>query len=456
MENKRIHRPEMEVRDLCFAYGKNRVLKGINLQVEKGKITTIMGANGCGKSTLFNVMTKNLVPMGGQVFLRGKNIWNLGQKEYARQVAIVHQHNTAPGDMTVRELIRLGRTPYKEIFHGHKHCKMPEENMDEDYVDWAMKVTGVDELKDREMARLSGGQRQRVWIAMALAQDTKILFLDEPTTYLDIRYQIEILELVQKLNRNYGITIIMVLHDINQAIAFSHCIIGLKNGKVQVCGLPKDVITKENLKSLYGISLSVTEEGGEKVVVVSRRDGETPRNKEVIARPRAFGQKKEAEEEKKKSPKNKRKKSRSKVVRALWAALGCVCLTLGTVGVVLPILPTVPFYLVTIFCFAKSSDRLYQWFTDTKLYHKHLENFVKHRAMTVKTKAAIMISVTAVMAFGFIMMHSVPIGRIILACVWVMHLIIFLFVIKTISREEEERLKKIDGKNDIGESVNYD
>nr|WP_278286151.1 YbaN family protein [Eubacterium oxidoreducens] len=176
----------------------------------------------------------------------------------------------------------------------------------------------------------------------------------------------------------------------------------------------------------------------------------------MIARPRAFGQKKEAEEEKKKSPKNKRKKSRSKVVRALWAALGCVCLTLGTVGVVLPILPTVPFYLVTIFCFAKSSDRLYQWFTDTKLYHKHLENFVKHRAMTVKTKAAIMISVTAVMAFGFIMMHSVPIGRIILACVWVMHLIIFLFVIKTISREEEERLKKIDGKNDIGESVNYD
>lgn len=250
----------MEVRDVHFAYGKNKILKGASLTIEKGRITTIMGANGCGKSTLFSLMTKNLVPGKGKIFLRGKNISNLRLNEFARKVAIVHQYNTASDDITVERLISFGRTPHLGLMGAHK-------DEDEKYIQWAMEVTNVTEYRDRELSRLSGGQRQRVWIAMALAQGTETLFLDEPTTYLDIRYQIEILELVKKLNREYGMTIIMVLHDINQAIYFSDRIIGLCNGKVIVQGDPNEVITEESIKALYGIDLEVTEVHGRKFVL---------------------------------------------------------------------------------------------------------------------------------------------------------------------------------------------
>ena len=218
-------KPAMEVRDLFFSYGKNKVLKGTSFAIEEGKITTIMGANGCGKSTLFNLMTKNLCPRKGNIFLHGKNIQNLGLKDFAKRVSIVHQYNSSADDITVERLVSFGRTPHRKMMQGHS-------DEDEKLIRRAMEVTNVLKYRDREVSRLSGGQRQRVWIAMALAQNTKILFLDEPTTYLDIRYQIEILELVKKLNQEYGITIIMVLHDINQAIHFSDRIIGLKDGQV--------------------------------------------------------------------------------------------------------------------------------------------------------------------------------------------------------------------------------
>ena len=250
----------MEVKDVSFSYGKNRILKGASLKIEKGRITTILGANGCGKSTLFGLMTKNLIPGKGKILLGGKNISNLRLGEFARKVAIVHQYNTAADDITVERLVSFGRTPHLGVM-GTKG----EE--DDRYIQWAMEVTNVTQYRDRELARLSGGQRQRVWIAMALAQGTETLFLDEPTTYLDIRYQIEILELVQKLNREYGMTIIMVLHDINQAIHFSDRIIGLCEGKVSVDGVPGEVITTESLKELYGIQLKVTEVDGQKFVL---------------------------------------------------------------------------------------------------------------------------------------------------------------------------------------------
>lgn len=254
------HNPAMEVRDVHFSYGKNKILKGASLTIEKGRITTIMGANGCGKSTLFSLMTKNLVPGKGRIFLKGKNLNNLRLNEFARKVAIVHQYNTAADDITVERLVSFGRTPHLGVMGTRG-----EE--DEKYVEWAMEVTNVSEYRDRELSRLSGGQRQRVWIAMALAQGTETLFLDEPTTYLDIRYQIEILELVKKLNREYGMTIIMVLHDINQAVYFSDKVIGLCDGKVIVEGDPDSVITSESLKELYGIDLEVTEVNGRKFVL---------------------------------------------------------------------------------------------------------------------------------------------------------------------------------------------
>ena len=257
---KPAQKPAMEVRDLFFSYGKNKVLKGTSFTIEEGKITTIMGANGCGKSTLFNLMTKNLYPRKGNIFLHGKNIQNLGLKDFARRVSIVHQYNSSADDITVERLVSFGRTPHMKMMQGHS-------DEDEKLIRWAMEVTNVLKYRDREVSRLSGGQRQRVWIAMALAQNTKILFLDEPTTYLDIRYQIEILELIKKLNREYGITIIMVLHDINQAIHFSDRIIGLKDGQVTAQGAPDEVITEDCIRDLYGISLGVTTIEGKKFVL---------------------------------------------------------------------------------------------------------------------------------------------------------------------------------------------
>ena len=223
-------KPAMEVRNLSFAYGKNRVLQDISLTVEEGKITTIMGANGCGKSTLFNLMTKNLYPRKGNIFLRGKNIQNLTLREFAKQVSIVHQYNTSADDVTVEQLVSFGRTPHRRMMHDRS-------SEDEKLVEWAMDGDEYRQIPEPGGSAASPAvSGSGVWIAMALAQNTKILFLDEPTTYLDIRYQIEILELVQKLNREYGITIIMVLHDMNQAIHFSDRIIGLKDGHVAAAG----------------------------------------------------------------------------------------------------------------------------------------------------------------------------------------------------------------------------
>ena len=259
-QNTEKKRPAMEVKNVCFSYGKNEILKGASLKIEKGKVTTIMGANGCGKSTLFSLMTKNLDPAKGKVLLGGKNIARLRLNEFARKVAIVHQYNTAADDITVERLVSFGRTPHL----GMMGIRGEE---DERYVNWAMEVTNVSQFRERELSRLSGGQRQRVWIAMALAQGTEILFLDEPTTYLDIRYQIEILELVRKLNREFGMTIVMVLHDINQSIYFSDKIIGLAGGKVIVEGEPEEVITEESIHELYGIDLKVARVDGRKFVL---------------------------------------------------------------------------------------------------------------------------------------------------------------------------------------------
>ena len=250
----------MKVKELSFSYGKKKILNNISLEIPEGKITTILGANGCGKSTLFSLMTKNLYPDRGKIFFQKKNIGGMPLNEFAKKAAIVHQYNTAADDMTVQELVALGRTPHRKVFHGSR-----EE--DEKWIYQALEVTHLQELKDREIGKLSGGQRQRVWIAMAIAQNTKMLFLDEPTTYLDIRYQLEILRLVKTLNQQYGMTIVMVLHEINQAIHYSDYIIGLQGGKVAVCGEPDEVITPETLELLYGVKLDVIQEKNHKYVL---------------------------------------------------------------------------------------------------------------------------------------------------------------------------------------------
>lgn len=251
----------MEVKNLSFSYGSNQILSDISLTIPRGKITTIMGANGCGKSTLFSLMTKNLTPGKGKILLEEKSIKKYSLSEFARKVSIVHQHNSAAEDITIERLVSYGRTPYQKMLGG-------KSEEDERLIEQALQVTGLLDLRDREIGRLSGGQRQRVWIAMALAHNTELLFLDEPTTYLDIRYQLEILELVKKLNKEFDITIVMVLHDINQTIYFSDKIIGLQGGHVAIEGAPDQVITEESIQKLYGVHLMVTRVNGSPVVAI--------------------------------------------------------------------------------------------------------------------------------------------------------------------------------------------
>ena len=250
-----------EINDLHFAYGTNEVIKGLSVKIAEGKVTTLIGANGCGKSTLFNLMTKNLRPKSGEILLGGTNIAEMKLKEFAQKAAIVHQYNTAPEDITVEKLVGYGRTPHQNFGISSDTKK------DEEIIQRAMDITNIAKHKDKPVSKLSGGQRQRVWIAMALAQDTKILFLDEPTTYLDIRYQLQILRLVRKLNEEYGMTIIMVLHDINQSLYYSDEIIAMKDGVICAQGEPKQIITAELMKEVYDVELSVSSVDGKPFIM---------------------------------------------------------------------------------------------------------------------------------------------------------------------------------------------
>lgn len=250
-----------DIKGLTFSYGTNEVIKGLDLSIKQGKVTTLIGANGCGKSTLFNLITKNLRPQRGEIRLEGKDISQVKLKDFARQVAIVHQYNTAPADISVEKLVTFGRTPY----HGFGSLSNSEE--DEEKIKRALEITNTEKLKDKAVAQLSGGQKQRVWIAMALAQDTKILFLDEPTTYLDIRYQLQILKLVRKLNEEYGMTVIMVLHDINQSLYYSDEIVAMKDGRITAQGKPEEIITSKLIKNVYDVELGISAVNGKPFVL---------------------------------------------------------------------------------------------------------------------------------------------------------------------------------------------
>ena len=249
------------VKNLSFAYGRQQVLKNLDLELHEGKITTLIGANGCGKSTLFNLMTKNLRPDEGEIFLREENIAGMKLKDFAREVPIVHQYNTAPVDLSVEKLVGYGRTPY------HTMGLSPDPKEDEEKIRRAMEITHTYKHRDKPVSELSGGQKQRVWIAMALAQDTKVLFLDEPTTYLDIRYQLQILKLIRQLNREFGITIVMVLHDINQSLYYSDEIVAMKDGRMIAHGLPEEIISGELVQEVYDVNLDIRTVDGKPFVI---------------------------------------------------------------------------------------------------------------------------------------------------------------------------------------------
>lgn len=247
----------ISVRNLSVSYEDNNIIEDMDLSIPKGMITIIIGSNGCGKSTLLKTIARINKPKNGDIFINNKNIKKIKEKDIAKEVAFLPQGPVCPSGLTVRELVAYGRFPHQKLIGGlNSH--------DKEIIDWAINETGLSDFKDREVENLSGGQRQRAWIAMTLAQETDIIMLDEPTTYLDMSYQLEVLEVLEKLNKEKSITVVIVLHELNNACRFANNIVALKKGKIICEGKPIDVINKSTLKEIYGINATLTKsENGE-------------------------------------------------------------------------------------------------------------------------------------------------------------------------------------------------
>lgn len=245
-KRKRGSKLRLEVESIRVGYENKTIVHGLSLQIPDGKITTIIGSNGCGKSTLLKAITRILKHESGQVILDGQNISKMKTKDLAKELAILPQSPESAHGLTVEELVSYGRFPYQKGF-GNLSQK------DKDVIDWALQVTKTEDFRVQSVDALSGGQRQRVWIAMALAQETDIIFLDEPTTYLDMAHQLEVLELLYRLNEEQGRTIVMVLHDLNQAARFSDYIVALSQGELVKFGTAEEVMVPEVLKKVFNI-----------------------------------------------------------------------------------------------------------------------------------------------------------------------------------------------------------
>ncbi|EOW6702220.1 iron-enterobactin ABC transporter ATP-binding protein [Cronobacter malonaticus] len=252
---------------LTLGYGDFRVADGLNVAIPDGKFTAIIGPNGCGKSTLLRTLSRLMKPLGGQVRLDGEAIQHFATKEVARRIGLLAQNASAPGDITVAELVARGRYPHQPLFTRWR-------DEDERAVQKAMAATGVTALADQSVDTLSGGQRQRAWIAMVLAQETSILLLDEPTTWLDISHQIELLELLCTLNREQGYTLAAVLHDLNQACRYANHLIALRDGKIIAEGAPSEIVDAALIEAIYGLRCMIIEDpvaGTPLVVPLGRR-----------------------------------------------------------------------------------------------------------------------------------------------------------------------------------------
>lgn len=242
-------------KNIEIGYEKNLIIKGIDIDIKQGEILTILGTNGCGKSTLLKAISKVIPYKNGTISLEGEIIHNIHSKEFAKKLAFVSQNNEIPDDITVESFVRYGRTPHKKWYEILN-------KEDEEIVNWAMDMCKITKFKDRKVMSLSGGERQKVWIAMVLAQKTPVLLLDEPTTYLDICHQFEIMELVKELNQKLKITIIMVLHDLNQASQYSDRVLVLKDGKKYAEGKTVDILTTDLVRKVYRVDSEIEFQNG--------------------------------------------------------------------------------------------------------------------------------------------------------------------------------------------------
>lgn len=242
-----------EAKQLVAGYDNKKIIHGVDLVIPSNKISVIIGSNGCGKSTLLKTMARLIKPTSGSITLDGKAIGKIPPKQLARVIGLLPQSPIVPEGISVADLVGRGRFPHQSLFSGWS-------KKDYEAVAEAMTLMNITEFANHNIDELSGGQRQRVWIAMALAQQTDILFLDEPTTFLDITYQVEILDLLTELNRTHGTTIVMVLHDINLSARYADYIFALHTGKLVAEGTPTEVVTSEQVKDIFGLDCTVIED----------------------------------------------------------------------------------------------------------------------------------------------------------------------------------------------------
>ncbi|PAD77717.1 MULTISPECIES: ABC transporter ATP-binding protein [Paenibacillus] len=240
----------LQAEQLVAGYDQKPIIHGIDLTIPSHKISVIIGANGCGKSTLLKTLARLIKPISGSITLDGKGIGRIPSKQLARMIGLLPQSPIVPEGISVADLVGRGRFPHQSLFSGWS-------KKDTEAVAEAMSIMNIVEYANHHIDELSGGQRQRVWIAMALAQQTDILFLDEPTTFLDITYQVEILDLLTDLNRKHGTTIVMVLHDINLSARYADYIFAMDSGRLVAEGPPSEVITSAMVKDIFGLDCVV-------------------------------------------------------------------------------------------------------------------------------------------------------------------------------------------------------
>ncbi|MER5426405.1 ABC transporter ATP-binding protein [Streptosporangium roseum] len=239
--------------DVRLGYGDRVIVDGLDLGIEAGTVTTIIGPNGCGKSTLLRALGRLLRPSGGEVLLDGKRIDRMPTKDVAKVLGVLPQAPTAPEGLTVADLVARGRHPHQTWYRQWS-------SDDEAAVSEALAMTGLLDLGERPLDELSGGQRQRAWISMALAQGTDLLLLDEPTTFLDLAHQVEVLELVRRLHGELGRTVVMVLHDLNLAARYADRLVAMRGGKVIAAGPPHEVLTEPLLAEVFDLDAKVIED----------------------------------------------------------------------------------------------------------------------------------------------------------------------------------------------------
>ncbi len=266
----------LEAIEVDAGYGERIVVPELSLSIPKGKIVSIIGANGSGKSTILKTLGRLLAPKGGTVLLDGRDMLGMDSKALARKLSILPQIHDAPEGLCVRDFVAYGRFPHMRPFQGLSIKDVAA-------IDKAIELTQLGRLEERPLATLSGGERQRAWIALNLAQEPETMLLDEPTTFLDIKRQHEIMDLIRRMNRRLGLSVVMVLHDLNHASRCSHRIVAVKDGRIWRQGPPSEIVTKELIREIFGVESRVVMDDGYPYFIPVEPSSEESFNETVAA-----------------------------------------------------------------------------------------------------------------------------------------------------------------------------